>query len=112
MAKNQKLIDAKKAKRDMFFTYYETAEDELKCYDKELFKNKVVYCNCDTDKSNFYKYFVNHFEDLGLKKLIVTGIAGDWDYFNGTNVNKAFKVEYYGKEKETIITELKGDNVA
>ena len=81
-------------------------------YDKELFKDKTVYCNCDTDHSAFYKYFVDHFEDLGLKKLIVTGIADDWDYFAGTKEGKAYKIEYYGKERGAAKTELKGDHNA
>ena len=112
MPKNTHLQLAKKLKRDCFFTSYETVEDELKYYDKELFKDKTVYCNCDTDHSAFYKYFVDHFEDLGLKKLIVTGIADDWDYFAGTKEGKAYKIEYYGKERGAVKTELKGDHNA
>lgn len=103
----KKLLAAKRGKNNRFFTLYEDIEKELKFYSKECFKDKVVYCNCDTDHSNFYKYFVNHFERLELKKLIVTGIADDWDYFMGVKDGKAYKIEYYGKEKGTVKTEIK-----
>lgn len=37
---------------------------------KNQFKNKVIYCNCDDYQySNFVKYFVDHFQELGIKKL-------------------------------------------
>lgn len=101
------LLAAKIEKNNRFFTLYEDIEKELKFYSKECFKNKVVYCNCDTDHSNFYKYFVNHFERLELKKLIITGIADDWDYFMGVKDGKAYKIEYYGKEKGAVKTEIK-----
>ena len=109
MTRKTHLQLAKNLKRDCFFTSDRTVEDELKYYDKELFKDKTVYCNCDTDHSAFYKYFVDYFEDLGLKKLIITGISDDWDYFAGTKEGKAYKIEYYGKEKGAVKTELKGD---
>jgi len=83
MPKRTHLGLARKRKQNSFFTLYRDIEDELKYYDKKIFKNKTVYCNCDTEHSNFYKYFVDHFEDLGLKKLIVTGVADDLDYFEG-----------------------------
>ena len=44
----------------------------LKHVDKNYFKNKVVYCNCDDTKSAFWIYFYNHFHELGLKKLIAS----------------------------------------
>ena len=39
---------------------------------KDYFKNKVVYCNCDDTKSAFWIYFYNNFHKLGLKKLIAS----------------------------------------
>ena len=63
------LIAAKKNKKDEFYTLMEDIEKELKYY-KEQFKDKVVFCNCDDfEASNFVKYFINNFENLGLKKL-------------------------------------------
>lgn len=41
---------------------------------KDYFKDKTVYCNCDDAReSNFFKYFSENFELLGLRKLICTG---------------------------------------
>ena len=48
--------------------------DEVELYvrsDKDLFRDKVVYCPCDNYKvSNFTKYFKDNFERFGLKRLI------------------------------------------
>lgn len=77
MANNSNLQKAKKAKNDEFYTRYEDIEAELIHY-PDAFKNKVVYCNCDDPlKSNFFKYFYDHFHQLGLKKLIATGYNKD-----------------------------------
>ena len=75
MSKNLNLSKAKAAKNDEFYTLYEDIEAELSHY-TEHFKDKVVYCPCDDwEWSNFYKYFFDNFEQLGLKKLIATCIA-------------------------------------
>ena len=100
---NSNLHKAKKEKNDEFYTQTADIEEELKHY-KSHFKDKVVYLNCDdpsgdeivmkkllaqkliTQKqydeggmktSNFLKYFVSKFEDLGLKKLIATHYNAD-----------------------------------
>ena len=45
-------------------------ERELKYYEKH-FINKTIFCNCDdVTNSNFYNYFVENFNRLGIKKLI------------------------------------------
>lgn len=73
MAKNGNLHQAKKAKNDEFWTQMEDIKKEMTYY-KDFFKGKVVYCNCDDPhQSNFFKFFVDFFEILGLKKLIATG---------------------------------------
>ena len=63
---------AKKAKKDEFYTQRVDIENELRHY-KAHFKDKVVLCNCDDPReSEFFKYFVENFEVLGLKRLIAT----------------------------------------
>lgn len=62
------MINAKKRKFDEYYTQYEDIEKELQYY-TEYFKDKIVYCNCDSENSNFVKYFRNNFERLGLKDL-------------------------------------------
>lgn len=69
---NKTLHTAKTQKKDEFYTQLADIENELKHY-KEHFRGKVVFCNCDDPyESNFFKYFANNFNHLGLKKLITT----------------------------------------
>lgn len=70
---NRSLSNARRVRNDEFYTQYETIEDELKNY-KRHFEDKVVYCNCDDPRwSNFFKYFVDNFHELKLKRLIASG---------------------------------------
>lgn len=69
---NKQLTQAKKAKKDEFYTQLEDIEAELKHY-KKHFEGKTVLCNCDDPRmSHFFYYFVLNFHLLGLKKLITT----------------------------------------
>jgi len=68
-ASNRVLNDARKAKKDEFYTQLPDIERELKHYQDQL-KNKVVYCNCDDPRvSNFFHYFSYNFEKLELQKF-------------------------------------------
>ena len=70
---NHNLHKAKQEKNDEFYTRYEDIEAEIQHY-TEHFENKTVFCNCDDPhKSNFLSFFMNNFNQLKLKKLIVTG---------------------------------------
>lgn len=61
---------------DEWYTTYEAIAEELVHYHRH-FRDKVVLCNCDDPfKSNFCYYFMKHFNQLGLKKLICTSYAG------------------------------------
>ncbi|MGQ0740389.1 MAG: adenine-specific methyltransferase EcoRI family protein [Bacteroidota bacterium] len=58
-------------------------------YDKTIWKDKVVFCNCDDavgddekSTSAFALYFIKNFNQLGLKKLICTHYGGVVDLFN------------------------------
>ena len=80
---------AQRAKNDEFYTRYEDVEKEISMYDKNIWKNKVVFCNCDdavdTDNRNtsaFALYFMRNFKELELKKLICTHYGGGLDLFN------------------------------
>ena len=81
---NGNLHKAKAAKNDEFYTQLCDIEAELSHYPKEYFKDKVVYLPCDravasskTPISNFVVYFKNKFEELGLKKLIISWLEED-----------------------------------
>ncbi len=66
------LNTAKLQKNDEFYTQLPEIENELKYY-KDQFWSKVVFCNCDDPyESNFFRYFANNFNYLGLKRLIAT----------------------------------------
>lgn len=71
-ANNLLLHKARKAKSDEFYTQFLDIESELKHY-RNHFKGKVVFCNCDDPRvSNFFKFFVSNFEELGVTKLITS----------------------------------------
>jgi hypothetical protein len=67
---------AKELKRDEFYTQLPDIENELRHHRHHL-RGKVVFCNCDDPfESNFFKYFANNFNFIGLKKLIATSYTG------------------------------------
>lgn len=73
---NTSLNTAQKNKSDEFYTLYSDIEQEITQYNPEIFRDKIVYCNCDDyRKSNFFKFFLDNFEQLGLKKLIATAFC-------------------------------------
>jgi hypothetical protein len=97
MAKN--LYDAKKSKKDEFYTQLADIERELKHY-KSHFKDKIVYCNCDDPRvSNFFHYFSYNFEKLGLKKLITTCYKNkNMNSFSQSDSEQAIYLEYEGNK--------------
>lgn len=73
MSTNANLSKAKNAKNDEFYTRLQDIEKELNEYDSKVFKDKVIFCNCDDPtSSNFWIFFHMNFNRLGLKKLIST----------------------------------------
>lgn len=84
MSDNRNLITAQKLKNDEFYTMYSDIENELQYYRKE-FNNKIVYCNCDTVNSNFYRYFINNFSKLNLKLLITTSLNKEMIVYGGND---------------------------
>ena len=81
MAGNTNLVAAKAAKNDEFYTQRNDIENEMQAYleyNPDVFRDKTILLPCDDpDWSNFTKYFTEHFEQLGLKKLISTSYAAD-----------------------------------
>ena len=73
MTKNTNLHNANKAKNDEFYTHLRDIENELNEYDPAVFKDKVIFCNCDDPtRSKFWVFFHMNFNRLSLKKLIAT----------------------------------------
>ena len=105
--KNTNLHNARTAKNDEFYTQLSDIEKEMAHY-KDFFKDKIVYCNCDDAReSNFFKFFSNNFESLGLKKLITTGYKE-----NGKGVKLVYEGDKNGNfmvdDAEVVVTELEG----
>lgn len=93
---NDNLHTAKKVKNDEFYTRYEDIDKELKHYN---LKGKSIYCNTDDyRKSNFVKYFVDNFKELGISKITVTCFD---------NGDGAYMYQYDGENATHI--ELDGD---
>lgn len=86
---NSNLTEAKRAKKDEFYTQYHVIEKEISSYleySPDVFRGKTVLLPCDDPEwSNFTKYFAQNFERFGLKKLISTSYAVD---------SKIYKVGY------------------
>lgn len=78
---NESLSAAKAAKNDEFYTQYYDIEREINAYleyNPNVFQGKTVLLPCDDPEwSNFTLYFAQHFQTLGLKKLISTSYAPD-----------------------------------
>lgn len=94
--KNTNLHRAKRTKDDEFYTTYDTIESEISHYISQ-FKNKTVLCNCDNPfTSNFTKYFLHNFDNLGLKRLICTSLSAiSSDQFNLFNTVNSINSKGY-----------------
>lgn len=80
--KNNHLNNAKRDKKDEFYTQYEDIESEILAYldyNQYAFLGKTVLLPCDDPvKSQFTAYFIDNFEKLGLKKLVSTSIVNEY----------------------------------
>ena len=92
------LDNAKANKKDEFYTQLVDIEKEMIHYTKH-FKDKIVYCNCDNPNvSNFWKYFYDHFNELGLRELFSTYYGDGASFYR-----------YNGRETITVPLEGNGD---
>ena len=101
--------NAQKVSNDEFYTRYEDIEKELSMYDKSIWKNKVVFCNCDDavddddrNTSAFALYFLQNFRKLELKKLICTHYGGGIDLFNQGGKGYVFTKEGFHEIGEKV----------
>lgn len=119
---NTTLTKAKSAKNDEFYTRMVDIAAELAHY-KDQLKGKVIFCGCDDyKKSNFYKFFTQNFNALGIKRVVCSGVEnadtmkGSYVEFDGTketiteNCDGTFQtnipkvVETYGAENVVLVT--------
>jgi len=101
------LNKAKRIADDEFYTRYEDIEKEINMYDKSIWKDKCVFCNCDDavdddDRrtSAFALFFLNNFKELQLKKLICTHYSGGIDLFNAGSRGYIFTKEGFSEIKD------------
>lgn len=106
-SKNSNLYAAQAAKNDEFYTLLADIENEMRYY-REYFAGKTVYLNCDDPReSQFFRFFVNQFHSLGLKKLISTGYRADGH--GSSELAHGVKCVYSGDNNVEIeIIELEG----
>lgn len=112
MGANSDLAAAKKNKNDEFYTQLTDIEKEIKHY-REHFKGKAVYCNCDDPRaSNFFKYFSQNFEFLGLKKVTASCYrSDDVETFSVHDSDQAVYFEYHGSKDGKPMPERKDIDV-
>ena len=97
---NNSLNKAKSAKNDEFYTRMVDIASECAHY-KDQFKGKVIFCGCDDHKkSNFYKFFKQNFNALGIKRVVCSGVEN-------AETMKGSYLEFDGKN-ETIIEDCDG----
>ena len=109
-ATNKLLQKAKKSKSDEFYTQLCDIESELQHY-TNCFVNKVVYCNCDDPQiSNFFRYFKDNFQKLGLRKLIAS-CFGDAEivHDNEHAIRNAYYCEYEGNDIPMNVVNFEGN---
>lgn len=74
----QHLSVARSSKRDEFYTLYEDVKFELDHY-LDQFKDKIIYCPCDTEESSFVKYFLELKAKGLIKELLYTSLKDGVD---------------------------------
>lgn len=76
-----KLGNARSSKKDEFYTLYTDVKFELDHY-LDQFKDKTIYCPCDTEDSAFVKYF-SELKAKGLiEDLIYTSLQDGVDFLS------------------------------
>ena len=79
MSNNVNLLRAFVARNDEYYTPMKTVQRVFEVYLSSYdFKDKIIYCPCDSPASNFVIYLLDHKSDLQYKELIYT-----WDDYNG-----------------------------
>ena len=79
MSKIDKFNRAQKAKNNEYYTKYEDVKFFVENSQiKDYLADKVVYCPCDTENSNIYKYLIDNKAALKIKEVL----RSDDDYYS------------------------------
>lgn len=115
---NKNLHAAKKAKFDEFYTQMEYIAAEMDAYlecNPNLFAGKTVLLPCDDpERSNFTRYFVSNFNDLGLEKLVstcfVSGSRGKILTLEKSGVSQLSRLAGDGDFRSQEVTDLRNSS--
>ncbi len=82
-----KLLRAKRARNDEFYTQYSDVKSECDHYRSHFF-NKIIYCNCDTRHSAFVQYFTE-LKSMGwIRDVWFSGGLGGDDFRSAQSVER------------------------
>lgn len=88
------------AKKDEFYTQYEDVARELLKHREQL-KGKVILCNCDDPfESAFFRFFVLHFNNIGLAGLTSTC------YAESSMAGREYPLEGETSAYKAVVTEV------
>jgi hypothetical protein len=73
------LFKSRFVKDDEFYTPLSSVEVIMGEYLDDL-KDKIIYCNCDLEFSNFVKYFKDNKDAIGYKEFYHTGLTDIFDF--------------------------------
>ena len=97
--RNATLNHAFIVKKDEFYTQYEDVASEMVNHREQL-RGKSILCNCDDPfESAFFRFFVLHFNEIGLAEVTSTCYAGspiaglEYPLEGGTGAYKAIVTE-------------------
>lgn len=109
-SKNINLNNAKRDKRDEFYTQYKDIENEISAYlkyNKQTFTDKSVLLPCDDPAlSQFTAFFIKNFDKLGLKELVSTSIANPYK-----NETKGRILKVNANNIQAVLSQLHEDNL-
>lgn len=102
---NAKLNHAFLVKKDEFYTQYEDVEKEMLNHQKKL-KGKTIFCNCDDPfESAFFRFFIIHFNKIGLAGLISTC------YTSSPMAGREYPLEDGAGAYKAVVTEVPDDDI-
>ncbi len=86
MFTRKQLSIARSSKKDEFYTLYEDVRFELDHYLSQ-FRDKIIYCPCDTKESAFVKYFLELKAKGLIKELLYTSLQDGVDCLSDTAID-------------------------
>ena len=97
--KNDKLTNARVNRNDEFYSQLKDIESELQ-HHKEHFADQWIYLPCDTEESNFWRYFKDNYDGLKLGHLTATHI---------NHTGSSYRLDFDGEEVKMEVLQGNGD---